>query len=66
MYSGINDFKKGYHPRTNVVKDKKCDLVADCYSILNIWRKYFSKLLKVLGVNEVRQTEINTAELLAP
>ena len=30
MYSGISDFRKGYHPRTNVVKDKKCDLVADC------------------------------------
>ena len=44
LYSGINDFKKGYHPRTNVVKDMKCDLVADSHSILTIWRKYFSKL----------------------
>jgi len=23
MYKGINDFKKGYQPRTNVVKDER-------------------------------------------
>ncbi len=57
---------KGYQPRTNVVKDEKYDLVSDSHSILTIWRKYFSKLLKVHGVKGVRQTEINTAELLAP
>jgi len=26
MYRGSNDFKKGYQPRTNIVKDKKGDL----------------------------------------
>ena len=26
---GISDFKKGYQPRTNIVKDEKVDLVAD-------------------------------------
>ena len=31
---GISDFKEGYQPRTNIVKDEKCDLVADCHSIL--------------------------------
>ena len=30
LYWGINDFKKGYHPRT----DRKGDLVADSHSIL--------------------------------
>jgi hypothetical protein len=34
LYRGINDFKKGYQPRTNVVKDEKGDLVADSHSIL--------------------------------
>ena len=29
MYSGISDCKKGYQPRTNIVKDEKGDLVAD-------------------------------------
>ena len=31
---GINDFKKDYQPRTNIVKDDKGDLVADSHSIL--------------------------------
>ena len=33
LYRGISDFKKGYQPRTNTVKDEKGDLVADCHSI---------------------------------
>ena len=28
MYRDINDFNKGYDPRTNIVKDEKGDLVA--------------------------------------
>jgi hypothetical protein len=31
LYRGINDFKKGYQPRSNIVKDKKGDLVTDCH-----------------------------------
>jgi len=34
LYRGIRDFKKGYQPRTNIVKDDKSDLIADFYSIL--------------------------------
>jgi hypothetical protein len=66
LYRGINDFKKGYQPRTNVVKDEKGDLVADCHSILARWRNNFFQLLNVHGVNGVRQTEIHTAEPLVP
>ena len=66
MYRGISDFKKGYQPRTNIVKDEKGDLVADSYSIVAKWRNYFSQLLNVHGVNNVRQSEINTAERLGP
>jgi hypothetical protein len=29
-----DDFKKGYQPRTNIVKDEKGDLGADSHSIL--------------------------------
>ena len=29
LYRGVNDFKKGYRPRTNILKDDKGDLVAD-------------------------------------
>jgi hypothetical protein len=28
MHTGINDFKKGYQPRTNMLKDEQGDLVA--------------------------------------
>jgi hypothetical protein len=46
------------------VKVDKCDLVADSNSILARWRNYFSQILNVHGVNDVRQTEIHTAEPL--
>ena len=38
LYRGISDFKKGYHPRTDVLKDETGDLVADCYSIMAKWK----------------------------
>ena len=50
LYRGINDFKKGYQPTTNIVKDDKSDLVADSHSILARWRNYFSQILNVHGV----------------
>ena len=53
FYRGINDFKKGYQPRCNIVKDEKCDLVADTHSIVARWRKYFSQLFNVHGVKDV-------------
>jgi hypothetical protein len=62
----INGFKRGYQPRTNIVKDEQGDLVVDTHSILARWRNYFSQILKVHGVNDVRQAEIHTAELLLP
>ena len=66
LYMGINDFKKSYQPRTNIVKDDKDDMVADSHSILARWRNFFSQLLNIRGVNDVRQTEIHTAEPLVP
>jgi hypothetical protein len=33
---------------------------------LNRWKNYFCQLLNVHGVNDVRQTEIHTAEPLVP
>jgi len=42
LYRGINDFKKGYQPRCNIVKDEKGDLVADSHSIVARWRNYLS------------------------
>jgi hypothetical protein len=34
LYSGKNEFKRGYQPRSNLVKDENCDLLADS-QILN-------------------------------
>ena len=34
--------------------------------ILARWRNHFSQLLNVHGVNDVRQTEVHTAEPLVP
>ena len=66
LYRGINDFKKCYQPRTNIVKNDKGDLVADSHSILARWWNYFSQMLNVHEVNDVRQTEIRTEEPLVP
>ena len=62
LYRGINDVKKGYQARTNVVKDEKGDLVADSYNIVARWRNYFSQLLNVLGVNGIKPRDIHTTE----
>jgi len=66
LYKGINDFKKGYQPRTTIVKDEKGDLVADPHSNMERWRNYFSQLLNVHEVNDIRQAEIHTLEPLVP
>ena len=39
-------------------------MVTDCPSVLSMWRNYFSQLLNVHEVSDVRQTEILTAEQL--
>jgi hypothetical protein len=39
-------------------------LVADSHSILATWRNYFSQLLNIHGISDVRQTEIHTEEPL--
>jgi hypothetical protein len=41
LYRGITEFKKGYKPRTNLVKDEKGDLLADSDKIGNRWMNYF-------------------------
>jgi hypothetical protein len=48
------------------VKDENGDLLADSHNILNRWKKYFSLLLNVHTVSDVRRTEVYTAEPLVP
>jgi len=66
LHRGISGFKNGYQPRTDIVKDGKGDLVAASHSILARWRKHFSQLFSVHGINDFRQREINTAGPLEP
>jgi hypothetical protein len=54
LYRGTNNFKKGYQPRTNIVKDEKGDLFTDCHRIFARWRDNFSQLFNVHGVSDVR------------
>ena len=61
MYRGINDFKKGYQPTTNIINDEEGDLFTDSHSILARRRKHFNHLLNVYEVSDVRQTETHTA-----
>jgi hypothetical protein len=66
LYRVINDFQKGYQPRSSIVKNEKGDLVAESHSIMARWRNYFTQLLNVRGVNDIRQAQIHTAEPLVP
>ena len=66
LYRGISDFKEGYQPRSNIIKDEKGDLVSDIHSILARRKNHFSQLLNVQGGNDARQTEICTAEPIVP
>jgi len=41
-------------------------MVTDSHSIVVKWSNHFSQLFSIHGVNDVRQTEIHTAEPLVP
>jgi hypothetical protein len=43
LYKGITEFKKGYQPRTNLVKVEESALLADPHKILNRWKNYWSR-----------------------
>jgi hypothetical protein len=66
LYRGINEFKRGYQLRNNLVKDENGDLLADLHNILNRRKNYFSRLLNVHNISDVRQIEVHTAEPLVP
>jgi hypothetical protein len=54
-YVGINEFKRGYQPGSNLVKDDNGDLLSDSDNIWNRIRNYFFKSLNLHSVNDVRQ-----------
>jgi hypothetical protein len=66
LYRGINEFKKGYQPRINIIKDENGNQLADPQKVLNRWKNFFNQVLNVHGVHDVRQMDIHTAEPLVP
>jgi hypothetical protein len=58
--------RRGYQPRNNFVKDENGDMLADSHNISNRWKNYYSQLLNVYNVSDVRQIKIHTAETSAP
>jgi hypothetical protein len=42
LYGKINEFKRSYQPRNNLVKDKNGDMLAESHNIFNTWKNYFS------------------------
>jgi hypothetical protein len=66
LYRGINEFKKGFQPRINIIKDENNNQIADLQNVLNRWKNFFNLVLNVHGVHNVRQMVIYTAEPLLP
>ena len=62
LYRGISDFKKGYQPRTNIVKDKKGDLLQTP-TVFWIGGGTISLSYRIyMGLINVMQAEIHIAE----
>jgi hypothetical protein len=55
---------RGFQPRKNLVKDENGDLLMYSQNILNRWKNYFSQLLNVHNVSDVRQIEVHEAKPL--
>jgi hypothetical protein len=61
LYRGINEFKKGYQPRINIIKDE-----TDPQNVMKRWKNFFNQVLNVHGVYDVRQMDIHMSEPLVP
>jgi uncharacterized protein YaaR (DUF327 family) len=66
LYREINEFMRGYKKRNNLARDENGDLLADSHNILNRWKNYFSQLLNVHTISDVRQIVVHMAEPLVP
>jgi hypothetical protein len=63
-YIGINELKKGYQPRVNIIKNENGNLLAVPQSVLNRWKNFFNQVLHVRWVHDVWQMDVRTSELL--
>jgi hypothetical protein len=66
FYRGINEFKKGYQHKINIIEDENGNLLADPQNVLNRWKHFFNQVLNIHGVHDVRQMDIHMAEPLLP
>jgi hypothetical protein len=42
-----DQFKIGYQPIINIIKDEKGNLLADPQTVLNRWKNFFNQVLSV-------------------
>jgi hypothetical protein len=66
LYRSITEFKKSYHPESNLAKDERRDLLENPQKIFTRWKNYFCQLLNVQRPGSIRQTEIKKAEPFVP
>jgi hypothetical protein len=66
LYRGINEFKLGYQPRINIIKDENGNVIEAPQSVPNRWKNFFNQVLNVHGVHDVRQMDIHMPEPMVP
>jgi hypothetical protein len=66
LYRVINEFKKGYQPRINVIQDENGNLLADAQNVLNRRKNFFNEVLNIHGVHDISQMDVHIAESLVP
>jgi hypothetical protein len=54
LYRGINEFKKEYQPKINIIKDENGNLLTDPQNVLNSWKNFFNQVLNVRGLHNIR------------
>jgi hypothetical protein len=45
FFESVRNIKRGFQPRTNLCRDKKCNLVSGEQQVLERWTEYFKDLL---------------------
>ena len=66
MYQTINQFKKGYQHKFNMIKNKKGELAMNTDQRAEIWKEYFDGLLNTeepkqlikIGNREINEVEV--------
>jgi hypothetical protein len=43
LYRGIDEYKKDYQPKINIIKDENGNLLADPQNVLNRWKNSITR-----------------------